>query len=76
MSTAYVSAVVPTDDEIGSLAGVASGSRVDVPVARLDHRTRYSWYATVTDPDGATATSPVWDFTTIGWEGRGQRQRR
>jgi hypothetical protein len=49
--------------EVGSIAGVPSGSHASMPWAGLGPLSNYEWYVTVSDGQ-STTTSPVWSFTT------------
>jgi len=66
---------------IGTVLGAVSGSTAEAQWANLAEATTYEWYAEATDPDGQSAASDAWSFTTQGeglvflgnWDGSAAR---
>lgn len=50
--------------EIGSVAGVPSGSSASIVWPGLSPLTVHEWYVSVADSTGKTGVGPVWQFTT------------
>lgn len=52
---------------IETVTGVPSGGTAETSPLSLALNTTYEWYAVAEDPDGLTATSATWNFTTTSF---------
>ncbi|WP_185959472.1 S-layer homology domain-containing protein [Planococcus salinarum] len=64
VSTDYVAVNVYTDETIGSVSNLASGTKASVEWNELEALTQYFWYMTITNAADEKKTSEIYRFTT------------